>query len=337
MAALSVATTTTTPADLLQAYREDEEEFYGSPDDVEISEQLSPANSDEDELNSSDSESDTVARSFIGQSDNDEVMIANQDVERREVRDRMQRGCGCNFDCYSQFTENEVFLTRLQMQELEKTQKDFYLLGKLQVLGKGSDASISHARSTTSGKRQRITYQYAYDHRVVCKEGFLYLHCIGERVLKNLQKHLKENGITQREHGNKGRLPPNAFSFESVQNIVDFIVNYATTFGLPQPAARRGRAGEAPVYLPASEGYNTVHQKYVEACLTSGKHAAKYHSFRHIWLQCLPHVQFMTPRTDVCHYCEEYRVLIVKAISENDKVRLAQEFKEHVAEAQKER
>ena len=114
-------------------------------------------------------------------------------------------------------------------------------------------------------------------------------------------------------------------------------MNYATTFGLPQPAAKRGRAGEAPVYLPASEGYNTVQQKYVEACLTSGKHAAKYHSFRHIWLQCLPHVQFMTPRTDVCHYCEEYRVLIVKAISENDKVRLAQEFKEHVAEAQKER
>ena len=186
MAALSVATTTTTPVDLLQAYREDEEEFYGSPDDVEISEQLSPANSDEDELNSSDSESDTVARSFIGQSDSDEVMIANQDVERREVRNRMQRGCGYHFDCYSQFTENEVFLTRLKMQELEKTQKHFYLLGKLQVLGKGSDASISHARSTTSGKRQPITYQYAYDHRVVCKEGFLYLHCIGERVLKNL-------------------------------------------------------------------------------------------------------------------------------------------------------
>ena len=128
MAALSVATT---PVDLLQAYREDEEEFYGSPDDVEISGQLSPANSDEDELNSSDSES---ARSAIGQSDNDEVMIANQDVERKE---RMQRVCGCSFDCYSQFTENEVFLTLLQMQDLEKTPKDFYL----QVLGKGSDAS----------------------------------------------------------------------------------------------------------------------------------------------------------------------------------------------------
>ena len=179
-----------------------------------------------------------------------------------------------------------------------------YLLGKLQVLGKGSDDSVSHARKTASSKRQRVTYQYAYDHRVVCKEGFLYLHSIGEKVLKNLQKHLKENGVTQREHGNKGRLPPNAFSFETVQ---DFIVNYATVFGLLQPAARRGRAGKAPIYLPASEGYNTVHGKYLEACLASGKQAAKYHSFRSIWLQCLPHIQFMTPRTDVCHYCEEYR------------------------------
>ena len=91
------------------------------------------------------------------------------------------------------------------------------------------------------------------------------------------------------------------------------------------------------MYLSASEGYNTVHQKYFEACVASGKRAAKYHSFRNIWLQCLPHIQFMTPRTDVCHHCEDYRVLISKATSEVDKVRLAQEFKEHVELAQKER
>lgn len=336
MSANSIATTSATPLDLLQAYRQDEEEFYGLPEDEELTVQLS-SNEDEDELSSSDCEHDRILQSFSGQNDSGEVMIASQDVERRDVKDHMQRGCGCSFHCYSQFTEEEVFLTRLQMQELDRSQRDFYLLGKLQVLGKGSDDSVSHARKTASSKRQRVTYQYAYDHRVVCKEGFLYLHSIGEKVLKNLQKHLKENGVTQREHGNKGRLPPNAFSFETVQNIVDFIVNYATVFGLPQPAARRGRAGKAPIYLPASEGYNTVHGKYLEACLASGKQAAKYHSFRSIWLQCLPHIQFMTPRTDVCHYCEEYRVLISKAINEDDKLRFSQEFKEHVEEAQKER
>jgi len=89
-------------------------------------------------------------------------------------------------------------------------------------------------------------------------------------------------------------------------------------------------------YQLYSEEYNTVHQKYFEACVASGKRAAKYHSFRNIWLQCLPHIRFMTPRTDVCHHCEDYRVLISKATSEVDKVRLAQEFKEHVELAQKE-
>ena len=182
-----------------------------------------------------------------------------------------------------------------------------------------------------------MTYQYTYDHRVLCKEAFCFLHCIGEKILKNLQKHLKDNGITEREHGNKGRLPPNAFTFETVRYIVDFILNYARVFGLPQPAARRGRASAAPVYLSASEGYNTVHQKYVEACVASGKRAAKYHSFRSIWLQCVPHIRFMTPRTDVCHYCEDYRVLISKAVSEVDKIKLTQEFKAHVEVAQKER
>ena len=54
-----------------------------------------------------------------------------------------------------------------------------------------------------------------------------------------------------------------------------FYTFHATVFGLPQPAARRGRASTAPVFLPASEGYNTVHCKYVVACVASGKQAAK--------------------------------------------------------------
>ena len=190
MSANSIATTSATPLDRLQAYRQDEEEFYGLPADEELTIQLS-SDEDEDELSISDCEHDGILQSFSGQNDSGEVMIASQDVERRDVRDHMQRGCGCSFHCYSQFTEEEVFLTRLQMQELDRSQRDFYLLGKLQVLGKGSDDSVSHARKTASSKRQRVTYQYAYDHRVVCKEGFLYLHSIEEKVLKISRNILK--------------------------------------------------------------------------------------------------------------------------------------------------
>ena len=77
--------------------------------------------------------------------------------------------------------------------------------------------------------------------------------------------------------------------------------------------------------------------KYVQVCAAVGKQAAKYHTFCAIWLLCVPHIKFMTPRTDVCHYCEDFRVEIVKAVTEADKTKLAQGFKEHVEEAQKER
>lgn len=66
---------------------------------------------------------------------------------------------------------------------------------------------------------------------------------------------------------------------------------------------------------------------YVESYTASGRQAVKYHALRQIWLQCVPHIQFMTPRTDVCHHCEEYRVLICKAITEDDKLKLAEESK----------
>ena len=337
MSLCSIATTAATPVELQQAYSGEDEEFYGVFEEEMLSDQHSTSDSDGDELGSTDSDSETLCRTFDEQDDDDQVLIANQDADKRAVREQLRRGCGCSFDCYKQFTDEEIFRVRLQMQELEKPLRDFYLLGKLQILSRGAEASVSHSRQTSSTKRQRVTYQYAYDHRVVCKAAFCFIHCIGEKVLKNLSKHLKDNGVVPREHGNKRRLPLNSFSFETVQNMVEFIRNYATVFGLPQPAARRGRASTAPVYLPASEGYNTVHHKYVEACTASGKQAAKYHAFRQIWLQCVPDIQFMTPRSDVCHHCEEYRVLISKAVTEDDKLKLAEEFKGHVDEAQKER
>ena len=97
--------------------------------------------------------------------------------------------------------------------------------------------------------------------------------------VKNLQVHLKENGPIPRVHGNKGRLPPNTFTFETTEYIVTFILNYAEVYGLPQPAAGRGRADVPPIYLSASEGYNVVHQKYVKTCVSAGLQAAEYHAF----------------------------------------------------------
>ena len=220
------------------------------------------------------------------------------DGEKLVVQSKVQNGCGCPHNCYYQFSEDEVYYSRLQMLELEKGERDMLLLGKLMVCGHTA-SSVSHARKVTATKRQRVTYEYSYDHRVLCKPDFCFIHAISEKVLKNLQVHLKENGPIPRVHGNKGRLPPNTFTFETTEYIVTFILNYAEVYGLPQPAAGRGRADVPPIYLSASEGYNVVHQKYVKTCVSAGLQAAKYHAFLGIWHKILPHIKFMTPRTDV--------------------------------------
>ena len=173
--------------------------------------------------------------------DQQSFLIPDMDVEKLVVQTKVQNGCGCPHNCYNQFSEDEVYYSRLQMLELEKGERDMLFLGKLMVCGRTA-SSVSHARKVTATKRQRVTYEYSYDHRVVCKPVFCFIHAISEKVLKNLQVHLKENGPIPRVHGNKGRLPPNTFTFETIEYIVTFILNYAEVYGLPQPAAGRGRA-----------------------------------------------------------------------------------------------
>ena len=140
------------------------------------------------------------------------------------------------------------------------------LLGKLQVCAAATDV-VHHARKAFKAKRRRITYQYAFDSRSVCKSAFCFLHCTGVKTLKNLQHHLKENGVAPRTHGNCGRLPPNDFSFQTVNHIISFISNYAVVHGLPQPAAKCGRADSAPTYLPAAEGYNILFTRSTCRCV----------------------------------------------------------------------
>ncbi len=54
-------------------------------------------------------------------------------------------------------------------------------------------------------------------------------------------------------------------------------LNSASVFGLPQPAAPRGRANQAPTYLPAH--HKVVHLKYQEVCTQEGKPFMQYRSF----------------------------------------------------------
>ena len=64
--------------------------------------------------------------------------------------------------------------------------------------------------------RQRVTFQYAFKGKPICREMFLFLHKISRTRLYNLTKHLETNSVVPRSHGNKGKLPNHACTLEQI-------------------------------------------------------------------------------------------------------------------------
>ena len=328
-----------------EAILSDEEDFYGqeagSANDTE-----SDIESDEEaDFEPNISQSGMEARAMLASSGRvsrtagggaEGVFVPSNDPLYERVSEKLSESC-CEANCLSAFSADEVYQFQLNLLEMSKEQKSMCLLGKLHVLSNAGEET-SHARQRGS-KRQRVTYKYAFDHRSLCKNAFLFIHDIGEKQLKNMLKHLKENGLVPIVHGNVGKMPATVYPFEVVLNCVQFLRNYAQINGLPQPSARRGRADLPPIYLPASQNYKIVHGLYVKASMERDptQRVMQYRSFVDVWHKCIPEIQFMTPRTDVCSRCEKFRSNIKVATTEHEKVSVTTAFSEHLAQAQEER
>ena len=167
-------------------------------------------------------------------------------------------------------------------------------------------------------KRRRIEYKFR--DVAVCQDAFCLLFDIGNFTLRALHQHIRKHGLTPREHGNKGKRPHNALSYDNVLRVVNFIKNKGDEMGLPMPAAPRGSDGEPPIYLPASISKAALHAEYVSCCADEETRAVKFSTFTSIWRSCVPHIKIASPRDDVCASCEGYRKRIMDARTECDKV-----------------
>ena len=164
----------------------------------------------------SETEEESDIRSSIGQislpNNSSEFDMLQDDEETIIVTDELQKGCGCSEMCYQQFNMSEVRDFWLSIKELDKHERDLFLMGKLHVLI--TDLNIvTHAHSSKSAKKRRIRAVYAFDHRIVCQHAFCFLHNIGDFTLCALRKHITEAGPYPREHGSKGRKAYNAYPY----------------------------------------------------------------------------------------------------------------------------
>ena len=240
-----------------KALESDDEEFYGyissetSDDNLdentrENSSEVSEEEGDEEEYDPNLFEntmqsrvkrvtSGKVSRTSEGSASG--VLVPVNDPLYESIGRRLSENC-CNIGCLSAFNNNEIYQFHLNLLEMTKEEKSMLLLGKLHVLSNAGD-STSHARKK-GPKRARVTYNYAFDHREVCKKAFIFLHDISEKQFKNIAKHLKDNGPVPIVHGNTGKVPKTTYPYEVTCGVVRFIKNFAEIHGLPQPSARRG-------------------------------------------------------------------------------------------------
>ena len=56
----------------------------------------------------------------------------------------------------------------------------------------------------------------------------------------------------------------NLYLSDVKQTVLEFIRSHATVYDLPMPGASRGRAEVAPVYLPSSNTFISIHADYIK-------------------------------------------------------------------------
>ena len=326
--------------ELIRRQRAGEDSDSSSPevDDVDA---VDPETNNDGDVSDDDSsalhhleqEVDTsaAARKFLAgdSSSARRVTDLSGEASARPLETRHQ--CGCSKDCLKAFDAADVEQNQLSMAELAKEEKELLILGLL-------ESARHNVHVTSKGrKRKRQRFAYSFLGVEVCVGAFLYVYGLGKRQLENLLAHLEQNGLVPRVHGNTGRKPKHALTFPVIENLVEFLHKHAVDFGIPHPAPLHGRDGTPPTFLPASQNYQTVHKMYLESCQLAGINAVGYNSFRNIWHQCMPHLKFMTPRTDVCDKCELLRRRVSASVEEQEKLDASTALREHVEAAQRER
>ena len=311
----------------LEALRADDASFYGQDS----------AASDTD----SDQEPARAAKRVDHGGEDDDEVFSDVDVpinpgtgaaaspELAAVLDQIQAlrttGCGCATNHYLQFADGQLVSLFSSLSRLSKADKKLFILGELA-------ASLQVASVEES--RRKYTFVYSCFGHKICRKSFLAIHNIGQFTLRSLQEQVEAGQVTPAPHKSAGRVAVNVLPPDAAGDIGKFIRSYAATFGMPQPAAPRGRPGLPPVFLPASINKKKLFAEY-EKSAEAG--TISFETFRRYWQIHAPEVVIMKPRSDVCYICDKHREAIRVSKTEEETQAASSELAEHLQHAHLER
>ena len=259
--------------------------------------------------------------------------------EEKLVSQFCSTGCGCRRKCSCQFSLDHIRNYRSECFDLTRGHLDMAILGQLAAFVNTSDKVVVESRHSPK-EREKAHTTFYHAGKIVCAKTYRFLHTIGNKRLKNLQNTLKENGLSFRTHGNTHRKPKHSLSFESTENVITFLLNYAVQHALLLPGRVPGYSRSDIKLLPSSVSKRGIWRVYHLAAVgKEGIHACAYSTFCRLWRTLLPSIIIMKPMTDLCWTCHQNSTAILRATncSESDKSETIRQAEEHLRIVQVER
>lgn len=212
--------------------------------------------------------------------------------------------CSCqNYDghpCFLQFSVGEVESARLQFLELSREELDMCVLSHLSSCMRRGELTQRSKQAAQSFRTLPRT-SYFFEGQPVCRELFLYVHCMSAKRLRNLVAHFKDNGVVQRLHKGSKQKPRHALSFEDITAVVGFISNFAEANAIILPGRQPYGWNTDCKLLPTHCTKRQVYNLYAEeADRTQSDRKVSYRSFARLWQQLVPFITNLKPATDLC-------------------------------------
>uniref|UniRef100_A0A1X7TDE0 Uncharacterized protein n=1 Tax=Amphimedon queenslandica TaxID=400682 RepID=A0A1X7TDE0_AMPQE len=105
-------------------------------------------------------------------------------------------------------------------------------------------------------------------------------------------KNYRMNGLIPRVHGNAGKTPNHALTFDDILRVVAFIRNYAEVHGISLPGRIPGmKSYENKKFLPCSTSKRQVYLEYAESCEGLYVKACAETTFNMLWRRYLPYIE----------------------------------------------
>uniref|UniRef100_A0A1X7VI32 Uncharacterized protein n=1 Tax=Amphimedon queenslandica TaxID=400682 RepID=A0A1X7VI32_AMPQE len=87
----------------------------------------------------------------------------------------------------------------------------------------------------------------------ICRVTFLKLHGCGKSRFEEIMKNYRMNRLIPRVHGNTGKTPNHAWTYDDILRVLVFTRNYADVHGISLPGRIPGtKSYENKKFLPCS-------------------------------------------------------------------------------------